>query len=191
MSRKGKSISIVLEKGDTFWRLSEKRYDGKHPIDAIFQANGLIPNVVYRNDLRILVDPVYHAGNAYIFPAWSQVGKLQERFWRSIDEKHPPVKGEFASLLLDPDEPAPDERTRAAVVLRWDDTFWSRTRAFYRDNVPAEAIFELNGLEPRKVIKDDSEVYLPPLYGGGRTYLLPAICEIASLTESYRSRCTS
>lgn len=39
----GETTKIVLQKGDTFWRLAEIKYGGIHPIEAIYAVNDLQP----------------------------------------------------------------------------------------------------------------------------------------------------
>lgn len=179
---------IVLQKGDTFWRLAEIKYHGKHPIDAIFEVNGLTPSVVYENGRRVLLDPIYYAGTEYILPGSSELDSLSKRFWKKIDEEFPALENMDEVIVLNPSEPVADASRRAAVTLNWDDTLWALARPLYGDDVPVDAIYELNGLKPREVTEAGMKRSLPPIYHGGRTYLLPALSEIAELTERYRSR---
>ena len=71
---------VLLFYGDTFWQLSGVKYNGKHPIEAIFEANGLSHQVVERDGKKELVEPIYYAGKSYVLPAEDEVDELTKRY---------------------------------------------------------------------------------------------------------------
>ncbi|MBI4533526.1 MAG: hypothetical protein HY711_06225 [Candidatus Melainabacteria bacterium] len=107
---------VRLGSGDTFWELSGKKYNGRHPIDAIYEANGLTPTVVRKAGRRELIAPTYWAGQTYVLPAESEIPELSRRFWQKMDiaggkpgeQGTAPGKPAESSAQSQPKEPAVD-----------------------------------------------------------------------------------
>ena len=177
---KNERVEIVLASGETFWRLSESKYEGRHPIAAIFQANGLQPSVVYENGLRRLVDPVYLAGSTYVLPAWSEVEDLERQFYETMDSQHPPTEN------LEHENN--DNTERSFVTLNWDQTLYAVAQKKYGSEIPIEAIYEINAMLPTVQDGPSGKSLREPVYPGGKTYWLPAGREIKTLTEKYREK---
>lgn len=183
---KDERVEIVIERGETIWHLSEQKYEGRHPIAAIFQANGLRPSVVYENGLRRLLDPLYSAGRAYVFPAWSEVDELEKEFYKTMDEIHPLLEkaDEFSDFMAN----NCDSEQRSFVTINWDQTLYAVAQKKYGAEIPLEAIYEINQLTPVVSRGSDGNKVNEPVYPGGKTYWLPARKEVEALTERYRER---
>lgn len=188
---KNDRVEIILERGETFWQLSEAKYEGRHPIAAIFQANELQPSVVYENGLRRLIDPVYFAGQTYILPAWSEVDELERQFYETMDNHHPPVE---RSKNENDDEGnncrgnVNDGCERSFVTLNWDQTLYAVAQKKYGAEIPIEAIYEINSMWPTVQDGPGGKSLREPVYPGGKTYWLPAGKEIESLTGKYKEK---
>ncbi|MBS2004771.1 MAG: LysM peptidoglycan-binding domain-containing protein [Cyanobacteria bacterium SZAS LIN-5] len=166
---------VVLQKGDTFWRLAEIKYGGMHPIDAIYAVNDLLPRYEDRDGRKVLVDPIYYAGREYILPAKHELAKLQTEFWQSFD-------------------PATDEERlgvsdkRSSVCLRWDENFTELTRKKYNGRDAANAVYELNHMTPSVTVQDGVKQVSEPICQAGRSYDFPAEIEISELETKYKER---
>lgn len=84
-----------------------------------------------------------------------------------------------------------NERTQHA--LSWSDTTWSLAAAKYNDfgtkQLDAiEAIYELNGMTPKVVMKNGSQELIAPRYGAGQQLILPAESEIQDLRRKFWER---
>ena len=188
---KNERVEIVLEAGETFWRLSEIKYEGRHPIAAIFQANDLTPSVVYENGLRRLVDPVYSAGKTYVRPAWSEVDELERQFYETMDKHYPPVQhaaSENADAVSVSSQKHNDGKERSFVTLNWDQTLYAVAQKKYGSDIPIEAIYEINEMLPTVKEGPDGKSLQEPVYPGGKTYWLPAGSEIGTLTDKYKQK---
>ncbi len=183
---KDERVEIVIEKGETFWHLSEAKYEGRHPIAAIFQANDLKPSVVYENGLRRLMDPVYFAGSSYVLPAWSEVEELEKQFYKLMDELHPQLEESADKNEISGDNA--DEKLRSFVTINWDQTLYAVAQKKYGSDIPLEAIYEINEMTPVVTSGPGGKVLKEPIYPGGKTYWLPARKEVSALTEKYRER---
>ena len=75
---------VTLIYGDTFWSLSDKKYGGTHPIEAIYEANGLTPGLKEEDGQLSLEDPTYYAGTSYVLPAQSEIPELTRSFWQRM-----------------------------------------------------------------------------------------------------------
>ncbi len=183
---KDERVEIVIERGETFWHLSEKKYEGRHPIAAIFRVNGLKPSVVYENGLRRLLDPIYFAGNSYVLPAWSEVEELEREFYKQMDEIYPQLEvaddcGAYSSEIV-------DDKKRSFVTINWDQTLYAVAQKKYGADIPLEAIYEINQMTPTVVSGHDGKAAKEPVYPGGKTYWLPSRKEANALTEKYKER---
>lgn len=183
---KDERVEVVVERGETLWQLSELKYEGKHPIAAIFQANGLKPSVVYENGLRRLLDPVYFAGNAYVFPAWSEVERLEKEFYSLMDELHPQLESPDEHNVCEPG--SADDKQRSFVTINWDETLYAVAQKKYGSDIPLEAIYEINNMTPTISEGTAGKAVKEPVYPGGKTYWLPARKEVGTLTEKYKER---
>ncbi len=183
---KNERVELVIERGETFWHLSEIKYEGRHPIAAIFQANGLKPEVVYENGLRRLIDPIYVAGNSYVFPAWSEVEELEKQFYQLMDELHPQLEkvdentASYAEIA--------DDKQRSFVTINWDQTLYAVAQTKYGADIPLEAIYEINQMTPTVADGPTGKALKEPVYPGGKTYWLPARKEVSALTKQYKQR---
>ncbi|MBC8000415.1 MAG: hypothetical protein IAF58_20865 [Leptolyngbya sp.] len=183
MSRVGKaqeSTEIVLESGDTFWRLSELKYGGRHPIAAIYEINNLTPTVRYENGLRKLIDPIYFAGKSYILPSWAETEDLAQRFYKRIDELYPECNEETGT------DSSPKQRLK--VTVDWDKTLYAVAQHKRGKAICSEALYEVNQLVPTVVNGPEGKTLRAPVYSGGTTFFLPNDDEIESLENTYRKR---
>jgi hypothetical protein len=183
---KDERVEIVIERGETFWRLSEVKYEGKHPLAAIFQANGLKPSVVYENGLRRLLDPVYFAGNSYVLPAWSEIESLEKAFYKLMDEIHPQLETTGSENNYSSENA--DDKQRSFVTINWDQTLYAVAQKKYGSDIPLEAIYELNQMTPVVTDGPNGKALKEPVYPGGKTYWLPARDEVCAFTEKYKER---
>ncbi len=183
---KNERVEIVIERGETFWHLSEIKYEGRHPIAAIFQANDLRPEVIYENGLRRLVDTVYFAGSSYVLPAWSEVEELEKQFYELMDKLHPPLEKVDENTACSSE--IDDDKQRSFVTVNWDQTLYAVAQKKYGSDVPLEAIYEINQMTPVITSGPDGKALKEPIYPGGKTYWLPARREVSALTEEYRKR---
>lgn len=168
----GERIEITLEKGDTFWRLAEMKYQGRHPIAAILEANGLMPEVkIDENGSKRMIDPIYNAGATYILPGIDEVKDLASRFWQRIDEKY--------GLNESSGDRVGSACKRTCVLMHWDDTLWELAGIKYGGRHPMEAVYEANDMTP------DVVVY------AGHSYIFPAEGELDELTRRFRERAGS
>ncbi len=169
------TTKIVLEKGDTFWQLSEVKYDGKHPIDAIYAVNNLSPKYEDRDGKQVLVDPTYFAGVEYILPASQDLAKLKAEFWSRFD---PQTDEQRLG--------APDQRT--VVCIRWDENFSQLTKKKYKGREAARAVFQLNDMSPRVTSIQGSKQVSEPICQSGWSYNFPDENEISELERKYDER---
>ncbi len=82
---------IRLKWGDTFWQLAEEKYGGRHPIEAIYEANGLTPTIVEKNGKKEMISPIYFADKVYVLPAESEIADLRRRFFQRMEGGANPV----------------------------------------------------------------------------------------------------
>lgn len=169
------ATKVVLQKGDTFWRLSEVKYGGLHPIDAIYAANNLSPHYEYRDGKRFLVDPIYYAGKEYLLPANHELPSLQARFWQSFD----PITDEERLGVSD---------KRVTICLRWDETFSQLSKKKYKGKDASRAVFELNDMAPSVVVDNGVKRVSEPICQAGWSYDFPAEIEISELETKYEER---
>jgi phage tail protein X len=169
---------VTLKRGDTFWKLSEQVYGmGKHPIEAIYAANGLYPKVEERNGRLEMTDPTYYAGKTYTMPDERDLDRLTKQYRARVEE---------LGRSSDKRVGAPDEATD--VKLIYGDTFSRLGRAKYGKDVPMEAIFEANGLKATYTERNGELCAKDPIYYAGKTYKMPAEQDIPDLVRRYWDR---
>src|SRR5207244_12850368 len=112
--------SFTLKKGDTFWDLAVDKYNGKYPIEAIYEANGLHPTASNKDGHIELTDPTYYAGKTYILPAAKDIPGLIKKYHQDIKEA-----GGYSQDRVG----SPDESTK--VKLIYGDTFWKLAKSKY------------------------------------------------------------
>lgn len=174
----GQTVSVVLRIGDTFWNLAQCKYNGSHPIDAIYAVNNLQPRFEEGDCSRGFSDPIYYAGMHYILPSVHDVPALQEKFWQGFDPRT------IAERVGSAHE-------RTAVCIRWDETFCQLSAIKYEGRTPVHAIFQLNELPPIVNTINGEKHVLEPIYHAGRSYLFPAEHEISQLLQRYESQINS
>ncbi|MBI4533263.1 MAG: LysM peptidoglycan-binding domain-containing protein [Candidatus Melainabacteria bacterium] len=110
--------TVRLQDGDTLWDLAQEKYKGQPSLGAIYQANGLTPQVVTRNGRREFVAPICYTGKAYILPAQQEIPTLESLFKQRMGlatiTPKPHVTGSSASL------PVPRETTTQPRVSSGD-----------------------------------------------------------------------
>ena len=79
-----KSTDVKLIYGDTLWALADAKYDGKHPMAAVYEANGMTPQLTQSDGKQQLESPPYFAGKTYTMPAESDIPTLERKFWDRI-----------------------------------------------------------------------------------------------------------
>lgn len=171
----GETTKIVLEMGDTFWQLSEVKYDGIHPIDAIYAVNKLLPRYEDRDGRQVLVDPIYYAGAEYILPASQDLAQLKSEFWEQFDSRTDEQRLGAA-----------DERK--VVCIRWDENFYQLTKKKYNGRDAAKAVFELNDMSPKVASAQGFAQVCEPICQAGWSYNFPAESEISELEQRYDER---
>lgn len=171
----GETTKIVLEKGDTFWQLAEAKYDGIHPIDAIYAVNKLLPKYEEHDGKQVLVDPIYYAGAEYILPAIQDLAELKAAFWHQFD---PQTDEERLGTA--------DERK--VVCIRWDENFYQLTKKKYNGREASKAVFELNDMSPKVASAQGSVHVSEPICQAGWSYNFPAENEISELEQRYDER---
>lgn len=180
LGRADERTQVTILKGETIWCLAAMKYDGRHPIHAIFEANDLLPQAIERNGRKELLEPIYHADTTYVFPALHEVEALEIKYRRRLE-----------ALDLDRSDnlerlgPPSEER---AVCLRPDETFWKLSEQKYNGKHHIQAIFEANGLMQNVVNKGGKQQLQDPIYYAGKSYIFPAESEIEDLTKRYQSR---
>lgn len=190
LGRADERSEVVIKEGETIWRLAELKYGGVHPIDAIYEANGLSMRVEARDGATEVCDPIYFADHTYVFPAQSEIPELKEKFWSRCgdcyDLRHPD-DGATDSRSRDRARVGPPhERTR--VRLRWDDTLYQLACNKYSNGFSIEAIFEANNMTPKVVKKDGKSEYQAPIYYAGQIVVLPADGEAKELCRKFHER---
>lgn len=175
VGKPNETTSIVLQKGDTFWSLSEIKYGGIHPIDAIYEINNLTPRYENRDGKRFLVDPIYYAGREYILPSSMELEKLKASFWQSFDPQTD-------------EERLGDSSQRSTVCLRWDENLSQLSKKKYNGRDAAQAIFELNCMEPVVTFENGIKQVSEPICQAGWSYNFPAENEILELESKYKER---
>jgi hypothetical protein len=166
---------VTLKRGDTFWKLAEEKYDGKHPIEAIYAANGLYPKVNEKNGKLEMVDPTYYAGKTYIMPDAKDVERLTQQYRQRVEElgKHDRSR-------------VGEANEETSVKLIYGDRFEKLAQAKYGKQMPMEAIYEANGLRARVTTGADGQQHIKePMYYAGRTYKLPAEQDIPELVRRF------
>jgi hypothetical protein len=173
---------VTILAGETIWQLAEVKYDGKHPIHAIFEVNNLEPGVTERDGIKELQEPIYHAGATYIFPSIDEIPALESKFRQKL-------------VVLGLDQAGTTERLgkpseSRSVCLRPDETFWRLSTEKY-GKPQIEAIFEANGLMQKVVERDGKQELHDPIYYAGKSYIFPAESEIEDLKMRYQRRLQS
>lgn len=168
---------VTLQRGDTFWKLAEQQYGGKHPIEAIYAANGLYPKATEKDGRIELTDPQYFAGRTYTLPDSKDIETLTQQY-----------RGKVEQLGKHSDKRVGDGETESKVKLIYGDTFHKLAQAKYDKQVPMEAIFEANGLKATETTKDGKTSFKDPIYFAGREYTLPAEKDIPELVRKYWDR---
>jgi hypothetical protein len=169
------TTKIVLQKGDTFWRLAEIKYGGIHPIEAIYAVNDLQPKYEVRDGRLFLIDPTYYAGKEYTLPSNRNLAQLKLDFWNKFDP------------TTDDDRlGASDERR--TICLRWDENFSQLTKKKYNGRDASRAVFELNDMSPTITIVDNDKQLCEPICQAGWSYNFPAENEISELEKRYSER---
>lgn len=170
---------VTLKSGDTFWALSERKYGQcKHPIEAIYAANGLYPKVSEKDGKIEMTDPTYYAGKTYVLPDEKDIDRLTKQYRAKVEEMGRSSEKRVGGA---------DEETN--VKLIYGDTFSRMAQAKYGRNVPAEAFYELNGLTGQYSVKDGNCCCTKePTYYAGKCYKLPAEKDIPELVQKYWER---
>ncbi|HEY9790007.1 MAG TPA: hypothetical protein V6D22_06395 [Candidatus Obscuribacterales bacterium] len=106
---------VRLNWGDTFWHLAEVKYNGRHPIKAILEANHLSGTVGQRNGKEELIAETYYAGKTYVLPAAREIPRLTRQFdqhngggtWNAppSNDRTPPQQDRPSWPNPDPDNP--------------------------------------------------------------------------------------
>lgn len=181
---------VIIKKGETFWQLAELKYGGQHPIDAIYEANGLSMSVIARDGNNEVSDPIYYADQSYVFPARGELTELKEKFWSrcgdAYDLRHPDDGATDMNSREKARVGPANERTH--VRLRWDDTLYRLACNKYGTAFSMEAVFEANKMTPKVVQKDGKREYQAPIYYAGQVIVLPAKDEANALSEQFRKR---
>jgi hypothetical protein len=170
---------VTLKPGQTFWKLAEEKYNGQHPIEAIYAANGLTPKWVEKDGKKVLEDPKYYAGKTYVLPAESEIEALTKKYKDQVRE----LGQNGRERVGQPNEETP-------VQLIYGDTFWKLGKAKY-DNMerpPIEAIYEANKMTPQVRDNNGKPELIDPTYYAGKTYVLPAAKDIEALTNRFWER---
>lgn len=164
---------VTVRQGDTLWKLAEQKYGGKHPLEAIYEANGMHPKVNQANGKIEMTDPKYGPGQ-YVLPDEKDIPALTRQYRQKVEEQ-----GRSSQQRVGTGEEA------SQVKLIYGDTFERMGRAKYGKDVPAEAIYEANNLQPRV----ENGCVKEPIYYAGKTYTLPAEKDIPDLVRRYWERC--
>jgi hypothetical protein len=165
---------VTLKSGETFWKLAEQKYGGKHPIEAIYAANGLYPKVTEKDGKIEMTDPTYQAGKSYTMPSEKDIAALTKQYRQHVEEQ-----GRSSQERVGAGEEA------SKVKLIYGDTFERMARAKYGHEVPAEAIYQANGLKQTFTEKNGETCAKDPIYYAGKTYTLPAEKDIPDLVRQY------
>ncbi|MGH9548084.1 MAG: hypothetical protein ACRD3W_01870 [Terriglobales bacterium] len=171
--------SVTLLRGETFWQLAQVKYYGRHPIAALFEANGLTVEVRSQAGRTTFCDPIYYAGQAYLFPAENELDALEQSFWQKLKEHG--LGGTIKERVG-----ASDEKT--AVCLRWDESLWSLAQSKYDDDFEIEGVFEANELAASVTNKDGLNTLAEPICFAGHSYILPPRTELHALSTRYQER---
>lgn len=168
---------VQMGNRDTLWALSSAKY-GSPEIKAIWEANGMAPRSVpaegRANQLR---DPRTEVGRNYTLPAQQDVSGLSQRYDARANE----LRAASQDRVGKPEEATP-------VDLIYGDTLSRLARQKYGRNVPIEALFEANNLQPTFVQKDGQTVVVPPTYFAGKTYILPPESQLQELAARHRAK---
>lgn len=169
---------VTLQRGDTFWKLAEEKYGHcKHPLEAIYAANGLYPKVNEKDGRIEMTDPTYYAGKTYVLPDERDIDALTKQYRQRVEElgrSSPPRVG--------------TANEESNVKLIYGDTFERMAKAKYGHSVPVEAIYEANGLQQTITEKNGERCTKDPIYYAGKTYKLPAEQDIPDLVRRYYDR---
>lgn len=169
---------VTLQRGDTFWKLAEQKYGNcKHPIEAIYAANGLYPKVNEKDGRIEMTDPTYYAGKTYVMPDEKDIDGLTKQYRQRVEELGRSSQQRVGSA---------NEETN--VKLIYGDTFERMAKAKYGKSVPVEAIYEANGLQQTFTEKNGERCAKDPIYYAGKTYKLPAEQDIPELMRRYHER---
>jgi hypothetical protein len=168
---RGERISV--RQGETLWKLAEEKYGGKHPLEAIYAANGMYPKVADKNGKIEMTDPVYGPGK-YVLPDEKDIPQLTRQYRQHVEEQ-----GRSSDKRVG----GKDEATDVKII--YGDTFERMSRVKYGHEVPPEAIYAANNLQPRNVDGCLKE----PIYYAGKTYTLPAEKDIPDLVRQYWEKC--
>jgi hypothetical protein len=165
---------VTLRSGDTFWKLAEQTYGGKHPIEAIYAANGLYPKVTEKDGKIEMTDPTYQAGKTYTLPSEKDIAALTKQYRQHVEQQGRSSQERVGGA---------DEESK--VKLIYGDTFERMARAKYGHEVPAEAIYQANGLKQTFTEKNGETCAKDPIYYAGKTYTMPAEKDIPDLVRQY------
>lgn len=168
---RGERVSV--HQGETLWKIAEEKYGGKHPLEAIYAANGMYPKVADKNGKIEMSDPVYGAGK-YVLPDEKDIAQLTRQYRQHVEQQ-----GRSSDKRVGGKDEATD------VKLIYGDTFERMARAKYGHEVPPEAIYAANNLHPRNVDGHLKE----PIYYAGKTYTMPAEKDIPDLVRHYWDKC--
>jgi hypothetical protein len=175
MTRKNKSVQ--LESGTSLWNAAELHYGGAPPLEAIYQANGLLPRVTRQDDGRIAMeDPLCGAGS-FIFPEADEIDSLTKEYNQAT-----------AALGQNSTDRVGTESQSTHVKLIYGDTFWALAETKYGGNHPIAAIYEANQLTPPAVDIPSRKILQDPIYFAGQLYRLPATDEIPELEARFWKR---
>ncbi|HEY9733292.1 MAG TPA: hypothetical protein V6C89_15340 [Drouetiella sp.] len=78
---------------------------------------------------------------------------------------------------------AADESTK--IVLKKGDTFWRLAEIKYGGIHPIDAIYAVNGLQPKYEDRDGKRVLVDPIYYAGKEYTLPGSEDLAQLKSDF------
>ncbi len=169
-------VELVLSPGDTIWALSQRKYGEAH-VEAVYEANNVIPEVVTVEGVVELRDPVFNAGDKLVLPGSDELKKLAGSYkekLKNLREEHRDMVGK------------PDESTEIRLV--YGDTLYALAFQKYSKSVPSEALFEANNLAPRFHNQDGKRSAKEPIYFAGKKYRLPEEDEIDTLARRYREK---
>lgn len=169
---------VKLNPGDRIWNLANSKY-GTPAIEAIFEANGMSPQVVVQDGKPTLFDPSYKAGTEIVLPKAEDVPALTEQY--RVKTEH--LKAELAEAR------AGQANEETSVKLIYGDTLSALAMKKYGKAVPVEALYMANNLPPVVRRHENGCVtYHEPTYYAGKTYKLPPLQDVEALAARYRRR---
>lgn len=81
----GERTAVCIRWDETLCQLSAIKYGGTTAVHAIFQLNELTPSVNTINGEKQVLEPIYHAGRSYLFPAEDEISQLLEHYESQIN----------------------------------------------------------------------------------------------------------